>query len=234
MIRHIPVNTMYKARPASWLDTVHHFSFADYYDPNNMNFGVLRVVNDDLIAPNSGFDTHYHNDMEIVTYMISGALTHKDSIGNTGTIRRGEVQYMSAGRGILHSEMNGGSDTVRLLQIWILPEKRGLPPAYGEHKFDWDERRNKPLHLVSKTGGPATIGLNQDVNIYAVELEDGMTLDFPIGNGRQSYIIQAEGSSDMNGIIVNERDALTTVEENLRITAKGKSHILFIEMAKGM
>lgn len=137
-----------------WLKSLFHFSFADYYNPNNMNFGVLRVINDDLVQAGTGFGTHPHKDMEIVSYVVDGNLTHGDSMGNKNTITRGHVQYLSAGTGIHHSEHNLGSNTARFLQIWIVPDNRGHKPAYGDHKFDWDLRKNKWFHFVSgKTRG---------------------------------------------------------------------------------
>jgi len=216
----------------NWLDAIHHFSFADYYNKDNVNFGALRVLNDDLISGHSGFDTHPHKDMEIVSYLVKGALTHKDSLGNEGVIRRGEVQYMSAGRGILHSEINEGDETVRLLQIWILPDAKNLEPGYGDHKFEWTARENKLLHIVSGSNGDAPVRLNQDVNMYATELEQGKTLDFSVAEDRQCYIVQVEGSTDINSVELKERDAMEVVEEDLRIKAITKSHLLFIEMKK--
>ena len=230
MIRYIPVEAMHRSHDIEWLDSIFHFSFAGYYNRNNMNFGVLRVLNDDLIIGHAGFDTHPHSDMEIVSYMVHGALTHRDSLGNSGTIRRGEVQYMSAGSGILHSEINEGDETVRLLQIWILPDVNNAPPSYGDYQFPWEARKNKLLHMVSDKNGNAPVKLNQDVNVYALELDAGSTLDFQVADSRQCYIVQIEGGSDINGISLKERDALESVQETVRVTAQGVSHVLFIEM----
>ena len=232
MIKHIPAEIIYRGKPTNWLDTAHHFSFSGYYNPDNMQFGSLRVLNDDLIAPHSGFDTHPHKDMEIVSYLVEGELTHRDSIGNEGVIRRGEVQYMSAGRGIYHSEINEGDETVRLLQIWIFPNAKSLEPNYGDHKYEWKERENKLLHLVSPQDGNAQVKLHQDVNMYAAELTQGNTLDFPLPLGRQCYIVQVEGSSSINGVSLKERDSIEVIEENLTIEAISISHLLFIEMGK--
>ncbi|MCL2753454.1 MAG: pirin family protein [Defluviitaleaceae bacterium] len=231
MLKYIAAKNMHRGKPTDWLDTIHHFSFAQYYNPNNMNFGSLRVLNDDLIAGHSGFNTHPHKDMEIVSYLVEGALTHRDSIGNEGVIRRGEVQYMSAGRGIYHSEINEGAETVRLLQLWILPNAKNLEPNYGEYKYKWEERENKLLHFVSPQNGSACVKLHQDVNLYATELEKGKTLDFPLPKDRQCYIVQIEGASLINGVLLEERDALEAVEEDLKIEATTSlSHLLFIEM----
>jgi len=232
MLKHIPAESMYRGKPTNWLDTVHHFSFSEYYNPSNMQFGSLRVLNDDLIRGHSGFDTHPHKDMEIVSYLVEGALTHRDSLGNEGTIRRGEVQYMSAGRGIFHSEINEGNETVRLLQIWILPSAKNLEPNYGDYKYEWKERENTLLHLVSPQNGNAPVKLHQDVNMYATELQQGKNLEFPLPSGRQCYIVQIEGTSLINGVSLKERDSLEAAEENLKIEAIGMSHLLFIEMGK--
>ena len=133
----------------SWLDSWFHFSFAEYYNPENMHYGALRVVNDDTIQPHTGFDTHPHRDMEIVTYVIDGALTHGDSMQNVSTLKRGEIQYMSAGTGVFHSEKNNGDEILRLLQIWILPDCSGYAPQYGEVRIPWEARENMLLHIIS-------------------------------------------------------------------------------------
>ena len=151
-----------------WLKSKFHFSFADYYNPRNMGFGVLRVINDDLVNPNTGFDTHPHQDMEIISYVVDGELTHADSMGNKGTLKRGDVQYMSAGTGVYHSEHNLGEKIARFLQIWILPDQSGHKPNYGEYKFEWNERKNKWLNMVSSKQGNAVIKVNQDVNISVI------------------------------------------------------------------
>lgn len=132
-----------------WLMSRFHFSFAEYYSPDNINFEVLRVINDDLVKSNQGFETHPHRDMEIISYVVDGELTHGDSMGNKNTLGRGEVQYMSAGTGVYHSEHNMGEDTLRFLQIWIYPDKNGYKPNYGDYKFNWDERKNNWHHMVS-------------------------------------------------------------------------------------
>ncbi|TLG75369.1 pirin family protein [Culicoidibacter larvae] len=216
-----------------WLKTLHHFSFADYFDRDNMHFGVLRVVNDDLIEPGIGFPTHPHNDMEIISYVVDGELSHKDSMQNASTIGRGEVQYMSAGTGVFHSEENFGSEWTRLLQIWVLPDAKGHTPNYGDFRFDWNERVNKWLHMVSSKTGNAPIKVNQDVNFNVTYLEAGKTIDFEVAQNRQAYVVQIEGHSIINGQRVEETWALESVEENLHIEADdNNSHVLVIEMAK--
>lgn len=215
-----------------WLTSKFHFSFAEYYNPHNIRFGTLRVINDDYIEPDTGFDTHPHKDMEIVTYVINGELTHGDSMGNRNTITRGQVQYMSAGTGVYHSESNLGENVLRLLQIWIYPDKAGYKPTYGDYNFNWEDRENKWLHMVSSKEGTAPIKINQDMNIYSVKLEKGKEIKFPVKEGRQAYLVQIEGSSIINDIELNEQDGLEIVEEDILIQGKETSHNLILEMKK--
>ncbi|AXH11179.1 pirin family protein [Halarcobacter bivalviorum] len=215
-----------------WLESRFHFSFAEYKNPNNMNFGVLRVLNDDVVHPKSGFDTHPHHNMEIISYIVEGEITHKDSMGNEETLKRGEVQYLSAGNGIYHSEYNlHEAKDLRLLQIWIIPPTIGLPRLYGSQKFEKEQRENRLLNIVSSKDGNAPIKIHQDVNLYVSELEKGNSLDFKIDKNRQIYFVQIEGTSSINNIDLNEGDALEiTKEEKLTILASSNSHFLFIEM----
>jgi len=215
-----------------WLKSKFHFSFAEYYNPDNINFGVLRVINDDLIEAGTGFDTHPHRDMEIISYVVNGELTHGDSMGNKSTITRGHVQYMSAGTGVYHSEHNFGEDISRLLQIWILPNKKGYIPNYGDYRFNWDDRHNEWLHMVSSKDGNAPIKINQDMNIYSLELEKDKEIDFQVKEGRQAYLVQIEGNSIINNIELANRDGMEIVEEDILIKAKETSHILILEMNK--
>ena len=215
-----------------WLKSKFHFSFAQYYNPNNMGFGVLRVINDDLVNPHTGFDTHPHRDMEIISYVIEGELTHGDSMGNIGTLKRGDVQYISAGTGVYHSEHNLGENTARFLQIWILPDKSGHKPNYGEYRFEWNERKNKWLNMVSSNQGDASIKVNQDVNIFALELDENNEMNYSVKADRQAYLVQIEGRSNINGITLNERDAMEIVEEDIKIKAEVLSHFIIVEMRK--
>jgi redox-sensitive bicupin YhaK (pirin superfamily) len=217
-----------------WLESRFHFSFAEYRNFDNMNFGVLRVLNDDIIHPSSGFDTHPHQDMEIISYVVKGEITHKDSMGNEETLRRGEVQYLSAGDGIYHSEHNLNEiEDLRLLQIWILPPKRGLPKLYGSHKFKAQDRQNRFLKIVSSQNGDAKIKIHQDVNIYVSELQKDNSLEFDIDQNRQIYFVQIEGSSLVNNIQLDFGDAIEIVDEKkLNIKPLSDSHFLFIEMKK--
>jgi len=209
-----------------WLDTYHHFSFADYYDPKRMHYGPLRVVNDDIIDPHKGFGKHPHKDMEIISYVVEGALTHGDSMGHDETVHRGEVQYMSAGTGVYHSEYNHGDDPVRLLQIWVLPDEKDHTPNYGDYRFKWEERVNSWLHLVGKD---APVKVHQDVNFYVTYLEEGNKLSFDLGEDRKMYVVQIEGESEVGDMTFKVRDAIET-DESLTFEAKTSSHILVIEM----
>ncbi|MBU3014383.1 pirin family protein [Poseidonibacter lekithochrous] len=214
-----------------WLESRFHFSFAEYRNPNNINFGVLRVLNDDILHPNSGFDTHPHSNMEIISYVVEGEITHKDSMGNSETLKEGEVQYLSAGDGIYHSEKNiHNSKDLRLLQIWIVPPEVSLPRLYGSHRFK-EEKDNKLLNIVSSQEGNAKIKIYQDINIYVSQLNKEKSLEYKIDENRQVYFVQIEGSSRVNNIELNHGDALEVTKESmLNIEAISNSHFLFIEM----
>lgn len=231
MIRKIYRENMGKSN-LGWLKSNFHFSFAEYYNPSNINFGVLRVLNDDVIDARTGFDTHPHKDMEIITYVINGDLTHKDSMGNEKSISRGHVQYMSAGSGVFHSEYNLGEKELRLLQLWIFPNERNLTPNYGDNKFNWEDREGKWLHMVSGKEGDAEIKINQDANIYSLFIEEGESIDFKLDKNRQGYLVQIEGSANVNNEVLNHGDALEVVEEDINIKAITKSHYLLVEMKK--
>lgn len=233
MLKKLPKENMGTSN-LGWLESCFHFSFAQYRNPNNINFGVLRVLNDDIIHPKSGFDTHPHSNMEIISYVVNGEITHKDSMGNSETLKRGEVQYLSAGDGIYHSEHNvHKSEDLRLLQIWIIPPFAGLPRLYGSKRFEEIDRKNTLLNIVSSQEGTADIKIYQDVNIYVSELEINKSLEFEIKEDRQVYFVQIEGSSNINEITLNAGDAMEIVDiEKIEIKALGNSHFLFIEMAK--
>ena len=215
-----------------WLQSRFHFSFAEYRNPKNINFGVLRVLNDVIIHPSSGFDTHPHSNMEIISYIVDGEITHKDSMGNSETLKRGEVQYLSAGDGIYHSEHNlHQSNDLRLLQIWIIPPKAGLPRLYGSHRYKFEERDNKLLNIVSSQDGNSNIKIYQDIKIFVSEFDK--PFEYEIQNDRQIYFVQIEGTSEVNETILEDGDAMEIVDiENLTVNPITKSHILFIEMAK--
>ncbi len=215
-----------------WLQSRFHFSFAEYRNPKNINFGVLRVLNDDIIHPSSGFDTHPHSNMEIISYIVDGEITHKDSMGNSETLKRGEVQYLSAGDGIYHSEHNlHQSNDLRLLQIWIIPPKAGLPRLYGSHRYKFEQRDNKLLNIGSSQDGNSNIKIYQDIKIFVSEFDK--PFEYKIHKDRQIYFVQIEGTSEVNETILEDGDAMEIVDiENLTVNPITKSHILFIEMAK--
>jgi len=234
MLKKITKESMGKS-DLGWLQSRFHFSFAEYRNPENVNFGVLRVLNDDIIAPHSGFDMHPHENMEIVTYIVDGEITHKDSMGNEETLKRGEVQYMSAGNGVVHAEYNMSDKDLRSLQIWIYPPKKGLDTLYGSYRYKEDERKNKLLNIISPQSGDSKIKLYQDVNFYVSELDVGKTIDFDIKENRQIYYIQIEGSANINSIELNYGDAMEiTNEKALNIIANEHSHFLFIEMQQSL
>ncbi|MFL0165984.1 MULTISPECIES: pirin family protein [Clostridium] len=231
MLRRIDSGNMGSSN-LGWLRSKFHFSFAEYYNPHNIKFGVLRVINDDLVESNTGFDTHPHRNMEIISYVVNGELTHGDSMGNKNTITRGHVQYMSAGTGVYHSEHNLGKDELRFLQIWIFPDKEDYKPNYGDYRFEWSDRQNKWLHMVSSRNGNAPIKINQDTNVYSLELDKGKEINFQVNEGRQAYLVQIEGGTIINDIELNNRDGMEIVEEDILIKAKDTSHILILEMKK--
>ena len=201
---------MIQLRPAAergharfdWLDTHHSFSFGDYFDPRHMGVSNLRVLNDDVIAPGGGFPTHGHKDMEIVTYILEGALAHKDSMGNGSVIVPGDVQHMSAGTGVRHSEYNASeSDPVRLLQVWLVPNRLGIRPGYHQQHFDADERRGRLALVVSPDGRDGSIPTQQDGLMYATLLAPGQSVSLTLAAGREAYVHVARGrcSSQRNG-----------------------------------
>lgn len=229
MIKKLPKENMGTSN-LGWLESRFHFSFAEYRNPKNINFGCLRVLNDDIVHPNSGFDLHPHSNMEIISYIVDGEITHKDSMGNKETLYRGEVQYLSAGDGIYHSEFNHNENiSLRLLQIWIIPPKNGLPRLYGSHKYKEDNRYNKFLNIVSSQDGNSPIKIYQDVDIYVSELDK--ELEYQIKKDRQVYLIQIEGCANINGVTLDFGDAIEiTCEDKITISPVTKSHVLFIDM----
>jgi redox-sensitive bicupin YhaK (pirin superfamily) len=213
-----------------WLDTYHTFSFADYYDPQWMGFRSLRVINDDLVMPGQGFGTHPHRDMEIITYVLTGALEHKDSMGNGRVIRTGEVQYMAAGSGVRHSEFNPSKDeAVRLLQIWIMPDTKGVAPRYAEKSFA--TAPTGKLHLVtSKTGRDDSIAIHRDADLWLAKLEAGQSVAHRLAPGRHAWIHVAEGEVTLNGEKLAGGDAVGVSEEaELEIAAAKRSQVLLFD-----
>ncbi|HMO79819.1 MAG TPA: pirin family protein [Pyrinomonadaceae bacterium] len=201
-----------------WLDTFHSFSFADYYDPQNMGFRSLRVINEDWIEPAQGFPTHGHRDMEIITYVIEGELSHRDSMGNGETIRPHEVQRMTAGTGVLHSEYSSPTDKTHLLQIWLLPEKQNLQPSYEQTYFAPEEKQGKLKLVASRGGDDGSVHINQDVKLYASILADGDEVIHKIADGRHAWVQLISGSLEVSGECLEAGDGAAVSEENeLRI-----------------
>lgn len=213
-----------------WLDTKYTFSFNDYYDPAFMGFRDLRVINEDRIEPDQGFPKHGHRDMEIITYVISGELSHRDSMGNGETIHPHEVQRMTAGTGVLHSEYSSPTDKTHLLQIWILPEKRNLQPGYEQKIFAADEKRGKLRLVASKGGDDASVHINQDVRLYASILSNGEELSYGLDDGRHAWIQLISGSIELNGETLEPGDGAAVSDEKLlsiRATADKSEFLLF-------
>ncbi|HEY2387494.1 MAG TPA: pirin family protein [Candidatus Binatia bacterium] len=210
-----------------WLDTFHTFSFADYHDPAYMGFRALRVINEDRVAPGRGFGTHPHADMEIVTFVLAGALAHADSMGTGSTIRPGDVQRMSAGTGVTHSEFNASrSEPVHLMQIWILPERRGLQPEYEQKAFPEAERRGRMRLIVSRDGAEGSVTLHQDARIYATVLAAGERVTHTLAPGRSAWVQLADGAVRLNGTALTAGDgAAVTGETALEIGADGAGRI---------
>jgi quercetin 2,3-dioxygenase len=214
-----------------WLDTYHTFSFANYYDPEWMGYRSLRVINDDLVMPGMGFGTHPHRDMEIITYVLSGALEHKDSMGNGRIIRPGEVQYMAAGTGVQHSEFNPSSEeAVHLLQIWIQPDRKGTTPHYAEKSLK--EAPEGRLNLVtSKTGRDGSIAINQDADLWLGKLGEGNRVTHTLAPGRHAWVHIAEGEVSLNGKKLSGGDAVAIDEQgSVELSATKPSQVLLFDL----
>ena len=211
-----------------WLNTFHTFSFADYYDPSNMGFRALRVINEDTVAPGGGFGTHAHRDMEIVTYVLEGGLAHRDSMGNGGVISPGEVQRMSAGTGVRHSEMNASDkDSVHFLQIWIIPERGGITPSYEQKRFEAADRRGRLRLIASPDAREGAVKLHQDVEIYS-SLLDGQNVTHTFKPGRSGWIQVARGEAEVNGHKLVAGDGAAVVDERtINIGGRGSEVLLF-------
>jgi quercetin 2,3-dioxygenase len=192
-----------------WLKSFHSFSFAGYYDPEHVEFGPLRVINEDRVQPGQGFGTHGHRDMEIISYVLEGALAHKDSTGSSSTIRPGDVQRMSAGHGVQHSEFNPSSNEgVHFLQIWIQPNVRGIPPSYEEKRFSEAEKRGRLRLIASPDRAEGSVLIRQDARVYAGLFDGAETADLAIGPGRRAYVHVARGAIAVNGVALQAGDAL--------------------------
>lgn len=232
MIQHIPYESLFFA-DHGWLKSRFHFSFAEYRDMDNIHYGPLRVMNDDIIEGYKGFGSHPHSDMEIVTYVLRGELTHQDSMGHMESLGRGCVQYMSAGTGITHSEINSSHEEVHLIQTWIVPKDKGLNPKYGSKEFEPEERHNKWLHIVGPEGSGSRIKIYQDASMYVSEIDAKNRLDFDLKEGRALYVKLMEGSAKINGIDFSCGDSAKVEDEKLHVEAVENAHLLLVEMAKG-
>ena len=217
-----------------WLDSRHSFSFGHYYDENHMGFGPLRVINDDRVAPGGGFPTHPHGDMEIVSYVLEGALAHKDSLGTGSVIRPGDVQRMSAGSGIRHSEFNASkTEPVHFLQIWIEPERKGLEPGYEQKTFARSDKRGKLRLVGSRDGREGSVTIHQDVDLYATLLDDGGSVSHQLETGRAAWVQVAQGTATLNGEQLYPGDGVAVTEPGA-LTLTGTSQdaeILLFDMA---
>ncbi|MBI3828728.1 MAG: pirin family protein [Planctomycetes bacterium] len=216
-----------------WLDTYHSFSFGGYHDPAHMGFRALRVINEDQVAPGEGFGMHPHNDMEIVTLVLSGALEHKDSMGNGEVLKPGELQRMSAGTGILHSEFNPSkSEPVHLYQIWIKPDRKGLPPSYEQKAFDPAQRKNR-LQLVAARGGPdGALAINQDAQLYLGALDKGSAATHKLESGRHAWLQVLKGSVEVGGETLSAGDAAGISEQReVELKARDAAEILLFDLS---
>ena len=217
-----------------WLKTFHTFSFGEYMDPKHHNFHDLRVINEDWVKAGMGFGTHPHRDMEIITYVLEGELAHEDSMGNKSVIRPGEVQRMTAGTGVQHSEFNNlKTENTHLLQIWILPDEKNLEPGYEQKNFPDSEKKNKLRLVASPDGRDGSVTIHQDVNIYSAILEEGKSLTLQTLPGRAAWLQVARGNVQLNGQLLSEGDGISAEEEySLTLVGKGSngSEILFFDL----
>jgi quercetin 2,3-dioxygenase len=206
-----------------WLKSFHTFSFADYFDPKHVDFGPLRVINEDRVQPGAGFGTHAHSDMEILSYVLSGALAHKDSMGNGSTIRPGDVQRMSAGRGVQHSEFNASnSEPVHFLQIWIMPDARGIEPGYEERHFSAPDRRGRLRLIASPDRADGSVLIHQDARVYAGLFDADETASLQIAPRRRVYVHVARGQINANGAALSSGDALKLTDTKTLVLQAGR------------
>jgi redox-sensitive bicupin YhaK (pirin superfamily) len=215
-----------------WLDSRHTFSFGDYNDPDHMGFRALRVLNDDRVQPGAGFGTHGHRDMEILSYVLEGALEHKDSSGGGGVIRPGEIQFMRAGTGVQHSEQNHSKvEPVHFLQLWIVPDTRGLRPTYGQKVFDRDAAKRSFVLLASKDGREGTVQVQQDANIWMTQLGTGESRELPLARGRHAWIHMARGAASVNGTPLREGDgAGVSGEEAIQLAEGDRAEVMVFDL----
>ncbi len=230
MIEIRPFSKMYQAK-IDWLDTRHHFSFSDYYDESRMNWATLRVFNDDRIAPESGFPPHRHDHMEIVTYILEGELTHRDSLGNVGVLRPGIVQRMSAGNGIMHAEFNASEKPLHLFQMWIFPENRNIEASWEEKKIELEREKNKWIRLVAPDPKKGELRIHQKAAFYVAKVDTKKTLSFKPSYSHQ-YMVVAEGKGLLNGKTIREGDAVAIHrEEELVLAPQEPMHVVMWDLA---
>jgi redox-sensitive bicupin YhaK (pirin superfamily) len=216
-----------------WLDAKHHFSFADYRDPSRMGWGALRVWNDDTIAPGTGFPPHGHSDMEIITYVREGAITHQDSLGNQGRTEAGDVQVMSAGSGIRHSEYNQEAVTTKIFQIWIIPDGRGQPPSWGAKPFPKGDRSGQFVALASGVAGDEdALPIRTDARVLGATLKAGESARYQLGKGRRAYLVTAHGDVEVDGVALNARDGAAIKDvEVFTVKARSDAEIVLVDSA---
>ncbi|HEX8824820.1 MAG TPA: pirin family protein [Archangium sp.] len=215
-----------------WLDSHHTFSFADYYDPSHMGFRALRVINEDRVAPRSGFGTHPHRDMEIITYVLSGQIEHRDSMGSVGLLSAGELQRMTAGTGVLHSEKNNTGQELHFLQIWILPERKGLTPSYEQKAFTEKERQGRFRLVVSPDGQEGSLKVNQDMRLYSTLLGKGEQAEYALAPGRHAWLQVARGAGSLNGVELKAGDGVALSEESrLMLSASEPLEALLFDLS---
>jgi quercetin 2,3-dioxygenase len=213
-----------------WLNAKHHFSFADYHDPNRMSWGRLRVWNDDEIAAQSGFPPHPHADMEIITYVRTGAITHEDSMGNKGRTGAGDVQVMSAGTGVRHSEFNLENETTTLFQIWIEADRRGATPSWGAQAFPKSDRGGQFSVLASGDPDDGVLTINADARVLGATLKAGESLTYSLAEGRRAYLVPAVGTVEVNGVALNARDGAAIKDEaEITITASADAELVMVD-----
>ncbi len=214
-----------------WLDSYHSFSFADYYDPRHMGYGVLRVINEDRVQPGSGFGTHGHRDMEIISYVLEGSLGHRDSMGNGSTIVPGDVQRMSAGRGVMHSEYNNEKRGItHFLQIWIEPSAKGIEPSYEQKRFSTEEKRGRLRLVASPDGAEGSVTIHQDARLYAGLFDAAERISYPFPAGRRAYVHVARGRLTVNGQRLGAGDALKSETGPIELSGGERAEVLVFDL----
>ncbi|MDZ7712347.1 MAG: pirin family protein [Rhodovibrio sp.] len=231
MIEHRPFDSLGRFE-LDWLSARYHFSFGQYHDPNRMGVGPLRVWNDDAVQPHTGFDPHGHRDMEIITFIREGAITHEDNLGNQGRTPRGDVQVMTAGRGVIHAEYNREPEVTRLFQIWIQPAERRLEPRWDQRAFPSADRAGRLVPLASgRAGHDEALRIHQDAAVFGATLTAGQTVRHALGRDRQAYLVPSSGQLTVNGLTLDARDgAVISGEDEIEIAARADSELLIADL----